>query len=104
MLILTGLSWHAPSTDLSEFYDMPPCWMAMQEMMVCGYKISAILGGDGSINIGIIGDKCCKAINDVSSKCTFQGVNPLDAFIPKFVKDLCFGNNNKGLFETYIPL
>lgn len=106
MLIQPGLSWHAPSSDLSEFYSMPQCWMAMEELMVCGYKISAILGGnlgDGSMNIGAISVKCCKAINDVSSKCAFEGVNPLNAFIPPFVKDLCFGNNNDNLFKPNYP-
>ncbi|CAN4103582.1 unnamed protein product [Withania somnifera] len=95
MLIQSGFSWHPPSVDKSEFYSMPQCWMAMGDMMVCGYKISLILGGhlgDGSMNLDAIGDRCCKAINDVSSKCAFEGVNPLSLFIPPFVNDLCFGN------------
>ncbi|CAN4113092.1 unnamed protein product [Withania somnifera] len=95
MLIQSGFSWHPPSIDKSEFYSMPQCWMAMEEMMVCGYKMSLILGGNlgdhGSTNLSAIADKCCKSINDVSSNCTFEGVNPISLFIPPFVKDLCFG-------------
>ncbi|KAK4369905.1 hypothetical protein RND71_009380 [Anisodus tanguticus] len=93
---LRGLSWHVSSADLSEFYSMPQCWAAMEEMMVCGYKISQILGGNSG------GDGCCKAINEVSSKCAFDGVNPLNLFIPAFVKDMCFGNNGD-LFTPNYP-
>uniref|UniRef100_M1D0Z5 Uncharacterized protein n=1 Tax=Solanum tuberosum TaxID=4113 RepID=M1D0Z5_SOLTU len=106
MLIQPGLLWHAPSGDLSEFYAMPQCWMAMEETMVCGYKVSAILGGnlgDGSMDLVAIGNKCCKAINDASSKCTFEGVNPLNAFIPQFVKDMCVGINKENLFKLNYP-
>ncbi|KAK4713027.1 hypothetical protein R3W88_018934 [Solanum pinnatisectum] len=104
MLIEPGLLWHAPSSDLSEFYAMPQCWMAMEETMVCGYKVSAILGGnlrDGSMDLVAIGNKCCKAIDDVSSKCTFEGVNSLNAFIPQFVKDMCIGINKGTLFKPF---
>ncbi|KAF3636212.1 putative MATE efflux family protein 6-like [Capsicum annuum] len=107
MLIQPGLSWHAPSADMSQLYSMPPCWMAVQELMVCGYKISAVLGGNlggGSMNIGSIGDGCCKAINDVSSKCAFDGVNLLNFFIPPFIKDLCSENKGDDLFKPNNPV
>ncbi|MCD7457045.1 hypothetical protein HAX54_033962 [Datura stramonium] len=107
MLIQPGLSWHASSADMSAFYSMPSCWAAMQEMMVCGYKISQILGGNlgvDSMNLGALSEECCKSINDVSSKCTFDGViNPLNLFLPPFVKDLCFGNKNGDFLKPNHP-
>ncbi|OIS97125.1 hypothetical protein A4A49_33537 [Nicotiana attenuata] len=103
MLIQPGLSRYTSSTDVTEFYSLQQCWAAMEDMMVCGYEISEILGGN-LMSLNVVSEECCKAINEVTNKCAFYGLNnPFNFLVPPFVKDLCYNNNGNGVLSTPSP-